>query len=278
MANFSAALTGTAHYYTLDTTKTPAALNATQTCTFATGQMADVAISDVFYDSCTNVPQPIPTTLKDIPGPVQAMLFVVPKANTGVQYLTAAEAADIYGCGSGAGIAGFSEAGGIFCRDPNSGTQITIAKNIGVAASVIVPPLCVTTSAGTSGVITNVETYANPMAAIGFIGADAYDAPASGTAAAPRTAMSSLAFAGFGQTQGLLRGLGCRVLRPKERPRRSLRGLGLRAHARQRRHHGRPHQRQGQEVRGLDQRHVGRPGHRRGRSWRAPPAPSRPAR
>ena len=58
VANFSAALTGTAHYYTLDTTMTPPAV-VTNTCTFATGQMADVAISDVFYCSCTNVTQPI---------------------------------------------------------------------------------------------------------------------------------------------------------------------------------------------------------------------------
>ena len=190
VANFAAPLTGTAHYYTLDTTMTPPAV-VTNSCTFGTGQMADVAISDVFLTSCTNVTPP--STWKDVPGPVQAMLFVVPKSNTTTQYLTAAEAADIYGCGGGAGIAGFDQASGIFCRDPNSGTQITIAKNIGVDASVLVTPVCVPSTNGTTGVISGVTTFATPGKAIGFIGADAYDPN--------RTTLNSLAFAGFGQTQ-----------------------------------------------------------------------------
>jgi ABC-type phosphate transport system substrate-binding protein len=199
VANFSAPLTGTAHYYTLDTTKTPAAV-VSNNCTFGTGQMADVAISDVFYDSCTNVPQPIPATLKDFPGPVQAMLFVVPKANTTAQYLTAPEAAALYGCGAGAQIAGFTEATGIYCRDPNSGTQITIAKNIQVPASAIIPPLCVSGS-GTGGVISGVEMYSNPQASIGFISADAFDAVGATAAATPRTQLSELAFQWYGQTK-----------------------------------------------------------------------------
>jgi ABC-type phosphate transport system substrate-binding protein len=192
VANFSAALTGTAHYYTLDTTVTPNAV-VTNSCTFGTGQMADVAISDVFYSSCANVPQPIPSTMVDIPGPVQAMLFVVPKSNTTTQYLTAAEAADIYGCGASANVATFTQAGGIFCRDPNSGTQITVAVNIGVQPSVMVAPICVPSTNGTAGVISGVTTYATSGSAIGFIGADAYDPQ--------RANLNSLAFQGFGQTE-----------------------------------------------------------------------------
>jgi hypothetical protein len=190
VANFSAPLTGTAHYYTLDNTTTPPTV-VTNSCTFGSGQMADVAISDVFYSSCANVTQPIPSTLKDVPGPVQAMLFVVPKANTTTQYLTALEAEDLYGCGANASVAGFSMASGIFCRDLNSGTQITIADNISLDPGALV---CTSVgSAGTSGVISGVTTYATPAQAIGFIGADAYD-PA-------RASLNSLAFAGFGQTQ-----------------------------------------------------------------------------
>jgi len=191
VANFSAALTGTAHYYTLDSTMTPPAV-VTNSCTFAAGQMADVAISDVFYESCANVPQPRPATLVDIPGPVQAMLFVVPKTNIATQYITASEAADIYGCGASANVATFTQAGGIFCRDPNSGTQITVADNIGVPASVMIAPVCVPSTNGTAGVISGVTTYTTPGSAIGFIGADAYDPQ--------RANLSSLAFQGFGQT------------------------------------------------------------------------------
>lgn len=198
VANFSAALTGTAHYYYLDTTTATPTLKQ-DSCTFGTGQMADVAISDVFYSSCSNVPQPIPATLKDIAGPVQAMLFVVPKANTTTQYLTAAEAADIYACGPTANIAGFDELGGIWCRDQNSGTQITVATNVDISPNFT---MCTGSTNGTTGVITGVANYtSNPQAAIGFIGADAYDAPASGSMAAPRTLLNSLAFAAYGQTK-----------------------------------------------------------------------------
>ena len=88
-----------------------------------------LAISDVFYGSCgTAAPATQPATLKDFPGPAQAMVFIVPKANTTTQYITAAEANILYGCGATAGISTFNQASGIFCRDPNSGTQVTIAE------------------------------------------------------------------------------------------------------------------------------------------------------
>jgi len=181
-------LGGTAgRYYTLSGTTI-----TNNTCTFATGQKAEIAISDVFYESCANVPQPRPATIGDVSGPVQAMVFVVPKANTTTQYLTYKEAQTIYGCGAGGAVSPFIEAAGIFCRDPNSGTQITVAKNIGVPETVLVPQICVASS-GTGGVITNVTAYSNAQAAIGFIAADAFDGQ--------RAALNSLAFASLGQTQ-----------------------------------------------------------------------------
>jgi hypothetical protein len=181
-------LGGTAgRFYTLNGT---AIMN--NTCTFAAGQKAEVAISDVFYESCANVPQPRPATIGDVSGPVQAMVFVVPKANTTTQYLTYKEAQTVYGCGAGGAVSPFIEAAGIFCRDPNSGTQITIARNIGVPETVLVPQICVASS-GTGGVITNVGTYSNAQAAIGFIAADSFDGQ--------RANLNSLAFASLGQTQ-----------------------------------------------------------------------------
>jgi len=181
-------LGGTAgRYYTL-----VAGAITNNACTFATGQKADVAISDVFYESCGNVTQPKPTTISDVSGPAQAMVFVVPKANTTTQYLTYKEAQTVYGCGAGGAVSPFIEAAGIFCRDPNSGTQITVAKNIGVPETVLVPQICVASS-GTGAVVTNVSNYANPQAAIGFIAADAFDAQ--------RGVLNSLAFASLGQSQ-----------------------------------------------------------------------------
>ena len=77
---------------------------------YAEGQKADIGVSDVFYGSCSAVAPAMPATLKDFPGPVQAMEFVVAKSNTGTAYLTAAEANIIYGCGAPGGIASFTQA------------------------------------------------------------------------------------------------------------------------------------------------------------------------
>jgi ABC-type phosphate transport system substrate-binding protein len=181
------ALAGTAHYYTLTGTTI-----TTNNCTFATGQTADLAISDVFYESCSNVAQPKPADVTDVSGPVQAMLFVVPKANTTTNYITSKEANHIYGCGVSTAmpVAGFSDPTGVFCRDPNSGTQITIAKNVSLDATVIVPPICVS-EGGTGPLITAETSFSNAQQAIGFIAADAFDSN--------RATLNSLAFQSDGQ-------------------------------------------------------------------------------
>jgi hypothetical protein len=167
-------------------------------CTFATGQKANVGISDVYYESCANVPQGAqkPAAIMDVAGPVQAMLFIVPKANTTTQYLTYKEAQLLYGCGvsSTRTIAGFSDPMGLFCRNASSGTQITVAKNIGVPETVLAPPIC-TDGGGTSGVGTMVSGYPMAQQAIGFVAADYLD---TGT---NRSVFNSLAFAALGQTK-----------------------------------------------------------------------------
>jgi ABC-type phosphate transport system substrate-binding protein len=178
-------LTGTATYYTM----TGTTLNKL-TCTLpASGQKADIGVSDVFYTSCgTGVPT-MPTDLKDFPGPVQAMEFVVPKANTGTGYLTAAEAQDIYGCGPTANISTFTSGPGIFCRDQNSGTQIIISDNIGLPA--MFPFVC-TSESSSGNMASAVGGYSMLQASIGFLGADVYDSN--------RTSLNALAFQAVGQT------------------------------------------------------------------------------
>ena len=163
-------------------------------CTFAAGQKADVGISDVYYEACMNVTQPKPADIMDVAGPAQAMLFVVPKANTTTQYLTYKEAQTLYGCGVSATrtIAGFSMPGGVFCRDANSGTQITVARNIGLPETVLVPPICVANSGG-GGVVNGVTQFPDAQNAIGFIAADLFDTN--------RTTLNQLAFEALGQTK-----------------------------------------------------------------------------
>jgi hypothetical protein len=132
----------------------------------------------------------------DVAGPAQAMLFIVPKANTATQYLTYKEAQLIYGCGVSTTrtIAGFSDNMGIFCRNANSGTQITIAKNIGLPETVLMPPICIDGN-GTGGVGMMVMNYPTATQTIGFVSADYYD---SGT---NRSTFNALAFAALGQTK-----------------------------------------------------------------------------
>ncbi|HLK90824.1 MAG TPA: hypothetical protein VKZ18_13080 [Polyangia bacterium] len=185
----NADITGTATYYTL----TGTTLNKLSCTLPASGRKADIGVSDVFYGSCgAAAPATQPTTLKDFPGPVQAMEFVVAKANTATQYLTAAEAQDVYGCGSVAGVATFTQANGIFCRDQNSGTQIIISDNIGLQPSIPAAPICVSES-GSGPLATAVSGYTTPSAAIGFLGADVYDSN--------RSTLNALAFASAGQTK-----------------------------------------------------------------------------
>jgi hypothetical protein len=173
------------YYYFLDATTIDIGR-----CTFAAGQKADVAVSEVFYESCAGLPQPRPADVLDITGPVQASIFVVPSMNNVTSYLTYAEARTIYGCGVSAarGVAGISDPTQVFCRDPGFGEQIVVAKNIGLSPATLMAPGCVDgmTSTGLLGALTS-----GPPATIGFIVADSWSAA---------TGLSALPFQALGQT------------------------------------------------------------------------------
>ena len=155
------------------------------TCTFASGQTAQVAISDLFYESCATVAQPKPADIVDALGPAQEIVFAVPKANTTVQSLTYNEVATIYGCGvsMAAPVAGFfSDPTAVFCRDPpESGSQIAVARSIGLPESVMIPPKCTAfrnESTLASKLVPNISMppipasdYVPPLTAIGFVSA-----------------------------------------------------------------------------------------------------------
>src|SRR5262245_47763420 len=108
-------------------------------CMLPSGQTTQVAISEVFYESCANVPQPKPADVADVPGPVYATVFVVPKANTRTLYVTREEARTIYGCGVSVArtVAGaIGDPRWVFCRRPDAGTQITLDSNLGLSTPV----------------------------------------------------------------------------------------------------------------------------------------------
>jgi ABC-type phosphate transport system substrate-binding protein len=178
---------GPGRYYTLSGSSV-----ARNDCMFAPGQKPDVALSDVFYESCADLPQPRPAEIADVTGPVQATIFIVPLLNTTTQYLTYRDAQAIYGCGvsSTNAVAGFVDPMAVFCRDPAAGAQLILAKNIGLPSMTLTSPRCVNGGASSAAMAGNVSST---MGSIGFITADGLEGL--------RLSINALAYQSPGQTQ-----------------------------------------------------------------------------
>jgi ABC-type phosphate transport system substrate-binding protein len=161
-------------------------------CTFAAGQKADVAVSDVFYESCPDLAQPRPAEIADVTGPVQAAIFIVPFMDTTTQFLTYEEAQAIYGCGvsSAQPVGGFSDPTGVFCGNPAAGAQLVLAKNIGLAPTTLVGPRCVNGGGSSAAMAGNVSST---KGSVGFITADGLEGL--------RLSINALAYQAPGQTQ-----------------------------------------------------------------------------
>jgi len=175
-------------------------------CTFAAGQKADVAISDLFYESCPNLPQPAPAALMHVLGPVVPTVFVAPVANTATQALTYEEARAVFGCGVSAArpVAGLSNPATLLCGAPDAGPPAILAANLGLPLSVVTPPHC--NYGGATG-IAMAQNLASAAAlavaqnlsgnALGFISADGLSDDA-------RALVSPLPFRALGQQQAFL--------------------------------------------------------------------------
>ena len=187
-------LTGSGDVYkTIDTAGKP----VKTTCTIDTALFADVAVSDVFYESCDLGARP--ATIGDVQGPVQAMLPIVAATNTAVTAISAEQAAAIWGCGALSKVGMFTDetsATGIQQRNKDSGTQILMAKNINVAANMFKGHG--NSSGGNMLTSMTMGAASQPMQVIGFIAADAYKSALSAATPAP---IKSVAFRGVGQTK-----------------------------------------------------------------------------
>jgi len=142
------------------------------TCTFAAGQKADVAVSDLFYESCPNLPQPKPAGLMDALGPVVATMFAVPIINTTTKVLTYEETRAIFGCGvsSARPIASISDPAGLLCLSADSGPPAILGANLGLPLSTLTPPKCSFGGGTTIAMAQNIAMAGN--SALGFITAD----------------------------------------------------------------------------------------------------------
>jgi ABC-type phosphate transport system substrate-binding protein len=172
-----ACITGTATYYDMTGAALPCDLDPA-------GTHVDVGLSDVWVDTCTGL-QP-PATVKDTTGPVEAMLFVVPKASTQIA-LIAEEAYFVFGFGAAGQAMPWLNNAYMFARNALSGTQQIIAHTISVPAG----RWKSMDMGGSQQVANAVGTSTMPEPTIGILGADFYDLH--------RDTLTSLAFQSFHQ-------------------------------------------------------------------------------
>jgi hypothetical protein len=178
-------LSGTAHYYTLD--PNDATKTVTNSCNLSGNTMASIGISDVAFFSCQNADRP--DNIGEWDGPEQSMLIIVPKANYTTTSISSQQAAAIWGCGQNSGVGNFTDVTAIQQRSQTSGTQILIARNIGVPESAFSG-----NANSSSGVMVNsLLAVPNAQKAIGFVAADYY--------AGQRSKISAVAFRGVGQNK-----------------------------------------------------------------------------
>ena len=152
--------------------------SAAQHCTLPAGQVTDIAVSDVYAPSCGNLPGGVlPPNIADFPGPVQPMLFAVPKASS-QQSISANAAYFVFGFGNGSGVAPWTVNSSIYRRDPTSGTQALLSVATGIPLTqwagvdaTLLPVNIMAGLSGTSAVVNALETDPNPEQAIAIFSA-----------------------------------------------------------------------------------------------------------
>lgn len=155
----------------------------------ANGVPVDIAVSDVFYESC-NLPKAFPMGYKDFLGPVGTMLMVVPKQSTQTA-ITAEEAYYLFGFGGAGDAAPWGDETMMCIRSASSGTQ-------GLWAAAFQVPAISWRGKNNSGSMDVLNCLAGaartaPEKAIGILGAEIYDA---GTV---RNTYKALAFRSYKQ-------------------------------------------------------------------------------
>jgi hypothetical protein len=189
ISDSSQVLSGTGHYYTAPSADGGASSGSvvTSSCTIPTGTKALIGVADVGYDACMGTSRPV--TIGEWRAMVQSMLIIVPEANVTTTAISMEQAAAIWGCGAKGNQTPFIDETAIQQRNQNSGTQVMVAKAIGVPETAFKGK----SNAGTGDLITSLLAVANPQIAIGFAAADAY--------ATRRSTLNAVAFRGRGQTK-----------------------------------------------------------------------------
>jgi hypothetical protein len=104
-------------------------------CKFVSGSVPlDIAVSDVFPQTCGFDINDTDPNVVDTPGPVQAMGFIAP-TSSGATSISAEAAYMVLGFGSAASVTPWTDERYVFQRDAASGTQNMIGKALGLSAS-----------------------------------------------------------------------------------------------------------------------------------------------
>ena len=155
------------------------------------GHAVDIGIPIVFPEACTtNTP---PADLVAFKGPVQSMLFVVPRSAS-AEGISVAQARAVFGTGATAGIAPWTDENFYFVRPASKGTQVSLGALIGVPAAqwhgqqINLSP----------DVATKVASSTAPEKTIGILGSEIFDS------ASNRANLKTLYLQATGQTGGYL--------------------------------------------------------------------------
>jgi ABC-type phosphate transport system substrate-binding protein len=100
-------------------------------CDIAGSALAAIGISDVFPQTCFQLPGGLPSGVADYLGPVQAMTFAAHKSSA-ERTISAEGAYNVFGFGAQSGVAPWTDDTLIIRRDALSGTQRMVASAIGV--------------------------------------------------------------------------------------------------------------------------------------------------
>ena len=94
----------------------------------------DIAVADVFADTCSPLPNGLPPNINDFFGPVQPMIWIVPKTFPTDKAISATGAYFLYGFGAAGMVSPWADDKTIYRLADESGTQLILGKGIGVPA------------------------------------------------------------------------------------------------------------------------------------------------
>lgn len=138
-----------------------------QTCDFESGAVTDIAVSDLFANSCSIT---LPANVADFAGAVDAGVFITSPASTRT-VISANAAYFVFGFGASSMVSPWVDESQMFVRTLTASPQIILGLGIGVPAA----RWRGTAQGSSAAVIASIAASVNPDAAIGISSVDSTD-------------------------------------------------------------------------------------------------------